>query len=1137
MAQKGLEAVVRYVRRITRSGANRLDDRQLLKTFSSQGNAEAFAALVDRHGKMVLGVCRRVLGDGPDADDVFQATFLVLARKAGSVRWRPSVGLWLSAVAYRLAKRVQLDAGRRRALASQVATRLLQESASDVSLRELQGVVDEEIQRLPEKLRAPVVLCYLEGQSNEQAARQLGCSLTTIKGRLTRARELLRPRSSRRGFGPAVVLTYMDHPIASGPLPGLLARSTIKVAVLSRAGEHITAEVIPATVTALANSAFKVAGMSKLKLAAAMVLTISTAAGAGAIVHRTAEWQGTTHLVRKEVAKGDTKEAPGEAPADEKQPRKDLFGDPLPDGAIARIGTRQLRSQGFVNVIAFSHDGRHIAYGDEEGHVYISEWKTGKTIGSIDTKKGHERPVTELAFSIDDKTLAVSGFWLPGIRLFDVATRKLKLEIPNTSSDQETALRKYQGPGFVFAPDGKTLVAGGKDGAVHVWDHATGKKVYSLSGAKGTVLSLTITTDGSTALTSHVGGEVHLWSLSRRKHERKLDCAVTLPQFVVLAPDGKTIAMAASSRILELREPNGKLRHELACRSNLVGISFTPEGNAVQTADGEATITTWDVATGKKQGSQQYLDLREDPDARRLLTKFHPMAWFGADGKEMAWGIVGTVHPWDLVAKKEATTQGLFWRKVVSAAFTSDGSSLLVATANGEIGISDAWTGQIRSRLRKPEGSYFGHVTMAADRSLAVVTSTIHRATSVRDGEGRLYVWDSTKDIDPTPVRGQVDPAWYATLTPDNKSIVATEFPGVIRVYDRPTGQFVRSFAGTRQEYRPTFSPDGKLLATVQAGRGIRIYDFGTGRVLYELKAKYPAQCIGFSPDGRILASAHGGIENPETSPARISFGGSLYMWDVSTGRRVRQFSTGVFRSGGLQFSPDGTLLAGADDKLRIYEAASGQERRQFDGRNEIVSSVDFSPDGRRVVSAGQLDGTALVWRIFDPAPAERSAEELESLWADLIKDGKVAHKAVGSFIAARQTAGFLKGHVKLATGPTEAQVEGWLSDLGSSQFKKREAAQNELMRAGELVERQLTEALSVSTDAEVRSRLSRILESIAHGDMRPEQLRELRVVEVLGHIDSDEARGVLQELAKGAPEAAVTRQARSALARRNKQR
>jgi RNA polymerase sigma factor (sigma-70 family) len=179
-----------------------MTDRQLLQRFVAANDAEAFRALIDRHGPMVLSVCRSVLRAQHDAEDAFQSTFLVLARRAGTIKQAETIGAWLHRVAFRVAHK-----SRRKAIHDRSRERVFREVAPERSLAapDLSSLrlVREEVSRLPARYRQPVVLCYLDGKTNQEAAAQLRCPIGTIKGRLWRARQRLRDRLSRRGLDPS----------------------------------------------------------------------------------------------------------------------------------------------------------------------------------------------------------------------------------------------------------------------------------------------------------------------------------------------------------------------------------------------------------------------------------------------------------------------------------------------------------------------------------------------------------------------------------------------------------------------------------------------------------------------------------------------------------------------------------------------------------------------------------------------------------------------------------------------------------------------------------------------------------------------------------------------------------------------
>src|SRR4051812_8000652 len=196
MAPTAVHSVIRSAR----SAALRHDsDGALVEAFVRRRDEAAFEALLRRHGPMVLGVCRAVLPNEADAEDAFQATFLVLARKAASVRDAASVCAWLHGVAYRTALRARTDFTRRRKHEGQV-TPPEATPPQDLTWREVQRVLHEEMVRLGEGYRAPLVLCYLQGKTQDEAARLLGLPRGTLKGRLERGRAMLRKRLERRGL-------------------------------------------------------------------------------------------------------------------------------------------------------------------------------------------------------------------------------------------------------------------------------------------------------------------------------------------------------------------------------------------------------------------------------------------------------------------------------------------------------------------------------------------------------------------------------------------------------------------------------------------------------------------------------------------------------------------------------------------------------------------------------------------------------------------------------------------------------------------------------------------------------------------------------------------------------------------------
>jgi RNA polymerase sigma factor (sigma-70 family) len=257
-------------------------DGQLLERFVRCREETSFTALLQRHGPLVLSVCRRVLVNEHDAEDAFQATFLVLARKATCIRKRESVASWLYGVAYRISAKARVNAARRRLREQEKLPLPPGDPLSELVMQELRPVLDEEVSRLPEKYRHPVILCYLQNKTNGEAARQLGWSKGTVSGRLARARQLLRTRLARRGVTLGGMLSVALVQGAGAAVPPALGTSTLKAAALSAAGQSAAAGAVSAPVAALVEGALNAMWLTKVKftaiaLLATVVLGISAA--------------------------------------------------------------------------------------------------------------------------------------------------------------------------------------------------------------------------------------------------------------------------------------------------------------------------------------------------------------------------------------------------------------------------------------------------------------------------------------------------------------------------------------------------------------------------------------------------------------------------------------------------------------------------------------------------------------------------------------------------------------------------------------------------------------------------------------------------------------------------------------------
>jgi RNA polymerase sigma factor (sigma-70 family) len=334
-----LREFVTRLRRSVGPGDAGLSDADLLRRWSADRDPAAFEVLLWRHGPMVLGVCRRVLGPSADVEDAFQATFLALVQAAGSVHIRKAVGSWLHTVAYRVALRARTLAISRPP-SSRPEPPALDDPAGALARQELREVVDEEVSRLPERYRAAVVLCYLEGRTNEEAARELGRPVGTVASRLARARELLRGRLVRRGLAPSALGGLGALAGEASAAPAGLIGTTLQAAT---GGAAVTASTVPAA--ALARGVLQAMFIAKLKWAAATVLAVAVlgtggvfgirAIAGGASGHQATTSEGKAEDVRPEkdgLQKGnpriDAKPDSGKDPWAEKKYAFTMDGKP-----------------------------------------------------------------------------------------------------------------------------------------------------------------------------------------------------------------------------------------------------------------------------------------------------------------------------------------------------------------------------------------------------------------------------------------------------------------------------------------------------------------------------------------------------------------------------------------------------------------------------------------------------------------------------------------------------------------------------------------------------------------------------------------------------------------------------------------
>jgi RNA polymerase sigma factor (sigma-70 family) len=350
MATASMAKVVKHLRRAALIRADEVGDGPLLEAFVNGRDEAAFETLVRRHGAMVLGVCRRVLGHAHDAEDAFQATFLVLARKARSIVPRDQVGNWLHGVAYRTALHARARLARLRARERQVMDMPQRGQAVEVDWNTLHRILDEELTRLPDKYRAGIILCDLEGRSRREAARLLRLPEGTLSSRLATGRQMLARRLGRHGLVlPTGALAAGLTAKALAAVPPALVASTVKASLLAVAGRAATG-FISSKVLTLSQGVLKTMLFHKLKTLTVLVLGMALGAVGVGVVVVPGEGPAVVHAAQAPAA---TSQRPGGG-ADEP-----LDGDLLLNSQIQkelRLSANQIRR---LNEAAAEADGKH----------------------------------------------------------------------------------------------------------------------------------------------------------------------------------------------------------------------------------------------------------------------------------------------------------------------------------------------------------------------------------------------------------------------------------------------------------------------------------------------------------------------------------------------------------------------------------------------------------------------------------------------------------------------------------------------------------------------------------------------------------------------------------------------------------
>jgi RNA polymerase sigma factor (sigma-70 family) len=1106
-------------------------DRELVQRFAARADEDAFAALLSRHGPMVLRVCRRVLHHLQDAEDAFQATFLVLARKASTLRRQESVGNWLYGVAYRVALNSRAAAARRRAHESRTAPDAPADPLTEISVREAQALLDEELARLPAKYRAPLVLCCLEGLARDEAARQLDWPVGTLKSRLERGRQLLRCRLTRRGltlpaaFGAAL----LGRDLAQAELPAALARATLQGALGCVARTAAASAVPSPPALALADEMVRALAAARLRFGVALLL----AAGLLAVGLVAGQATSPQPLKPQPLAAGTlARSDAGKA----QSARKDRYGDPLPEEAIARLGTTRLRHGAAIFSLRFIPDGKTLVAQGQDG-VRLWNAATGEQRHFFPLESRNVSGANA-ALSPDGAHVAMPG--KSGVHIWDVDTGKLLRTIGTGQCVRPC-----------FSPDGKTLVAQilEVENRVKLWDTATGKELACWKGedARATMGHLFMS-DGKSLVTWDEM-RIALIRVCEPGIGKEIWSAKAVPngtRGVALSPDGILLAAvlsppvdfrkgeyfgrsrapegcirlwdAASGR--ELRELLVTARENKSRPTQYFGaLAFAPDGKTLYAGGIDDTLIAWDPGTGKElrrvgRDLSHPLALAVSPDNRTLAAVSTSM----------------TIRLLDLASGKDRFPEAGRQSQINHAAITPDGQ-VAVTVDSRHIHVWDPATGREVRRLALEPGRLLNRIQLTDDGRTLIFSDIAEWLKQ----HIKLRAWDLTsgKELRRLDWEGQKG-GRLLDLAPDGKALACSR-PGGVTLMDWTTGQELGKLPGdTYGVQGAAFTADGRRLVLWEHSRLTRLWDLAAGREIRRFslpegneKRPLPYRAT-VSPDGRYLAYS---------SQSRF-----IALYDLSTGEEIRKWPASWAQT--LAFSPDGKTLAWGgyqEPAILFMEVATGRERHRLKGHRGGVSALGFSADGKTLISAS-YDSTALVWDLTGRLQAKAAsvkpltAAELNACWAALAgADAARAYQALRRLAACPAAAvPYLQARLRPAPAADEKKVARLIRDLTSDRFAERDRAAKELEKLGEAAAGACRKALAAAPPLELRRRLEALLKAQrqAWWAPAPDRLRALRALEALERVGTAEARQLLSRLARGAPEARLTLEAQASLER-----